>query len=191
MNKRYYKILSPEEIKYYDPITNIFVNDLPDLPVLDFDIKHLFSAVFKDTGIRTVENYGDIKQLGEKRAAFHFRGIRSAEDGKLNFNHEKTDALYNIIKLCRENKLIPILVTTPYLKEYSDPFKRDSEFMNAFRSIINEVINTTGVRYYDYSEDERFSHDYKLFVDTDHLNKNGALKFTNTIISEVMHDLNL
>ena len=191
LNNRYYKILPPSLIKNYDIITDCIINYLP---VLTFDTKTAINVILgiKTTEaqeVKTAERFDDIKEVGEKRAAFHFNSIRSKENNRIIFSSKKTKALHDIITLCREKKLIPILVTTPYLTEYSGPVKRDSEFMNAFRSTLNEIIASEDVRYYDYSEDARFSHEYALFRDTDHLNKNGALKFTNILIGEVMHDL--
>ena len=191
LNNRYYKILPPSLIKNYDIITDCIINYLP---VMTFDIKSVVNAILgiKTTEaqeVKTAERFYDIKEVGEKRAAFHFNGIRSEENNRIIFSSEKTKALHDIIALCREKKLIPILVTTPYLTEYSGQVKRDSEFMNTFRSTLNEIIASEDVRYYDYSEDERFSHEYALFIDTDHLNPNGALKFTNILINDVMNDL--
>ncbi len=189
LNNRYYKILPPELIKNYDIITDYIINYLP---ILTFDIKKAFNAI---RGVKTVEEIqtaetlDDIKEVGKKRADYHFNGIKSNENGSIRFSNEKIDSLYKIIELCMNRKLIPILVTTPCLTEYSSHFKNDSEFMKAFHSVIDEVIRTTGIRYYDYSEDERFSHDRKLFRDTDHLNPNGALKFTNILVNDVMNDL--
>ena len=39
--------------------------------------------------------------------------------------------------------------------------------------------------YYNYAFDDRFYKDYSLFVDADHLNKNGALKFVDILIQQV------
>lgn len=191
MNNRYYKILPPSLIKNYDIITDCIINYLP---VMTFDIKSAVNAILgiKTTEaqeVKTAERFDDIKEVGEKRATYHFNIIRSEENDRIIFSSEKTKALHDIIALCREKKLIPVLVTTPYLTEYSGQVKRDSEFMNAFRSTLNEIIASEDVRYYDYSEDERFSHEYALFRDTDHLNQNGALKFTNILINDVMNDL--
>ena len=192
-NNRYYKILPAELIKNYDFITDVIINYLP---VLTFDTGRTLKVISgrqkekEADDTKTAERFDDIKDVGEKRAAFHFAGIRPYEDGRIIFNHEKEDALYKMIELCRKKNLIPILVRTPYLTEYSEPVKRDSEFMKVSGAALSEVLKKTGVRYYDYSEDERFSHDYKIFDDTDHLNNStGGLKFTNILISEVMHDL--
>lgn len=189
MNNRYYKILPSNLIEGYDFITDCIINYIPALALnVNVVIKTIRGNTTEDRKQNTAEKLDNIKRVGEERVAHHCENIKNNRD--IRFNEERKEALYNLIELCREKKLTPILVTTPYLTEYSEPFKRDSVFMNAFRSTLNEVISNTGVRYYDYSEDERFSHDYTLFSDTDHLNRNGALKFTQILIEDVMRDLN-
>ncbi len=193
INNRYYEILPASMIMKYDVLTDIIINYFP---VLTLDIKKTIQAVLNDEPenreheINTAERFDDIKDVGEKRASAHLKLARPYEDGQIVLNRDHIEALYGIIKLCRKNKLIPILVTTPYLTEYSEPFKRDEEFMRAFNSVLDEILKATGVKYYDYSEDERFSHDYKIFNDTDHLeNSTGGLKFTDILINDVMNDL--
>ena len=192
MNNRYYKILPPNLIKNYDFMTDFIINDFP---IMTLDMKNVYNAI---RGINEVELQMEetadrfldyIKELGEKQAAVHMKDVRAGENGNIFYSQERTEALHNIIALCREKKLIPILITTPYLREYYEPAKRDTEFMKVFRSTMNDIIESEKVRYYDYSEDERFSHNYKLFFDTDHLNRKGALEFTKIVLNDVMRDL--
>lgn len=186
-NNRYYTILPSRLIKNYDFITECIVNYFS---VMTFEMGIILNSILEIGGdMNTADELNDIKKAGEKKAADHFKWIKD-KDGTIMFSRERTEALHNIIALCREKKLIPILVTTPYLTEYSEPFKRDSKFIQEFKSVLQDVIASENVRYYDYSEDERFSHDYTLFRDTEHLNRNGALKFTQILIEDVMRDLN-
>ena len=187
LNNRYYTILPSRLIKDYDFITDCIVNYFP---IMTFKIITISNSILGIGGdMKTADRFHDIKKAGEEKAAVHF-GIIKDKDGTIMFSRERTEALHNIIALCREKKFIPILVTTPYLTEYSEPFKRDSEFMKEFKSALKDVIVSENLKYYDYSEDERFSHDYTLFRDTDHLNRNGALKFTQILIEDAMRDLN-
>ena len=92
-----------------------------------------------------------------------------------------------MIQLCRDKDIEPILVTTPYLAEYPNAAKEnDPSFFNDFYGVIAEIQANTGVRYYDYSSDERFSSRYDLFINTDHLNREGARQFTNILMEEVL-----
>lgn len=103
-------------------------------------------------------------------------------DNKTNsgyvINEEELEALYGIIDICKENNVTPIMVTTPYLKEYTDLISVNSpEFYSEFEEVMSEIRDKTGVAYFDYSRDERFCNDYILFMDGDHLKRNGALRF--------------
>lgn len=81
------------------------------------------------------------------------------------------------------------MITTPYLYEYTSAVREiDSDFMIDFMTIIDEIQIETGTEYYDYSEDKRFADHYELFCDMDHLNNEGAEKFTTMIINELVEE---
>ena len=70
------------------------------------------------------------------------------DDGNRIENQEEIDALYALIKGCQEKGAIPILITTPYLHEYTDAVKENTEdFYDQFYSIIDRVVTDTGVEY--------------------------------------------
>ena len=87
------------------------------------------------------------------------------------------------MKLCLDNDITPILVTTPYLEYYSKWWP--DEVLEVIQKNINEVVNEFGIQYWDYSHDERFMYNTKLFSDSDHLNKAGRKLFTQIIIDRV------
>ncbi|MBQ6970979.1 MAG: hypothetical protein IJP86_01340 [Synergistaceae bacterium] len=92
-----------------------------------------------------------------------------------------------MIETCRQLGATPILITTPYLSEYNEAVRQnDPEFYADFYSVIGEPVKKTGVKYYDYSSDERYSNDYSLFFDNDHLNRKGARIFTDNILREIL-----
>ena len=112
---------------------------------------------------------------------------RRNADGSMMRNANEIAALYSIIDICREEHVLPVMITTPFLNEYNDVVaKKNPAFYEDFYGIINEVSAQTGVPYYDYSRDERFSWDYSLFSDTTHLNRDGGLKFTKIVTEEVL-----
>lgn len=76
----------------------------------------------------------------------------------------------------------------PFPQEYTDEIKKtDEEFFNRFYSTIDQVVKDTGVEYYDYAFDERFANEYSLFMNIDHLNKEGARNFTNILMDEIVY----
>lgn len=181
-NRRYYKILPENLIEQFDPTTNFYIKYFP-LLIAD---KKLITIFINRT---TAADLGDVEETGRKRYLFHMEANKFDKDEKVIADENKINTLYKMINLCFEKNLVPILVTTPYLTEYSKHFRENEDFISKFYAVINKIVSDTGVRYYDYSTDERFSHEYKLFRDTDHLNQDGALKFTGIIINDTMKDL--
>ena len=81
------------------------------------------------------------------------------------------------------------MVTTPYLKEYTQPIMdKDPAFYEDFYGVIDRIKEETGVKYYDYAFDERFVKRYEWFLNSDHLNKAGAEEFTGVLMEEVVGD---
>lgn len=98
------------------------------------------------------------------------------------FRTDLIEKVYSIIEKCHEHDITPVMVTTPYTKAYNDCV--ESEFLEQFNAIIDKIADDTGTEYHDYARDDRFYDDYSLFIDTDHLNRKGALKFTDIVYSE-------
>ncbi len=184
-NKRYYSFLTRQYIKEYDYKQDI----LGKIPVL-ISYENLFRALGGKTANTTLERWNncdvqDINLRENVEAAYK----RHIGDNKTNsgyvINEEELEALYGIIDICKENNVTPIMVTTPYLKEYTDLISVNSpEFYSEFEEVMSEIRDKTGVAYFDYSRDERFCNDYTLFMDGDHLNRNGALRFTRILFEE-------
>lgn len=105
-------------------------------------------------------------------------------DNKENyFLPERIDNLYDILTFCEDNHITPVLITTPYTGLYSDLFSR--EFKAEFYQTIDAISQQSGVPYYDYSEDERFSDALDYFSDADHLNEEGSSYFMEIIEKEI------
>lgn len=92
-----------------------------------------------------------------------------------------------LIDLCKEKDIRPVLVTPPYLREYTGYIQEQNPaFYRDFYEKINKIQENTGVEYYDYAMEQRFCKEYDLFADCDHLNLEGAKLFTEIIIHDVM-----
>lgn len=92
----------------------------------------------------------------------------------------------DIITICKENKLTPILITTPQTYLYNDRIgelnyeeRIYSKVKKVNESFENELI------YLDYSHDQRFENNLDLFSDDDHLNKKGAEIFTKIVLEDL------
>ena len=108
------------------------------------------------------------------------------EKGNVLLNPDSIEALYSMIDICKEKGARPILITTPFTSEYLNGIMTDKiELYDAFYKQIGKIVDKTGVEYYDYSFDERFSSNLDYFMDVDHLNKKGAKEFTKVVLQRI------
>ncbi|MBQ7155247.1 MAG: SGNH/GDSL hydrolase family protein [Synergistaceae bacterium] len=198
-NRRYYKFLPKELILAYDWKTDLYDNYLPvlnpnALKVLVKRMLHigekakLFQENFNlyDEGWNIITTSEDAAQDAPQAYGRHI-SHRKDDAGVRMRRHESFEALYGMIRLCRELGARPILVTVPYTRDYTDTIKKnDPEFFGEFYAEIEEIKRNTGIEYYDYGFDERFCDAYELFINSDHLNREGARKFTDILLSEVL-----
>ena len=123
----------------------------------------------------------------ETVAEFESKGLaryqRHFENKEEYFEEDKKQNLIDLITLCKERNITPVLITTPYTVYYNQYVSAD--FLYEFYSVINEIALEYGVSYYDYSHDERFQTNLKYFGDADHLNPDGAVYFTALLTEEV------
>lgn len=188
MNKRYYHFLDKEHIKEYDFKTKLFVHYLPGVVVSD-DSEWLMTLLGRNSEEDMWSEVTDAESAAAQAPGRYKKHVadRLDENGERIFNEEEIEAVYDMIKLCKEIGARPVLVTPPFLAEYTDEvMKNDPHFLEDFYGVTEEIKNNTGVEYYDYSFDERFVGKYELFMNTDHLNKAGAEYFTDIIWDEAV-----
>lgn len=189
-NKRYYKILPKEYIKEYDLKTYIYVNYLPSLSEGINLIKTLILGA-EDTNEeiwREKASEIDVKEDAEAACERHLFRNKLDENGNRILNEEEIEALISLINACYDKGCTPILITTPFTKEYTDEIKKeDPDFLRCFYEQIDKVVADTGVLYYDYGFDNRFDSNYEWFMNSDHLNEEGARQFVNILMDEVVH----
>lgn len=196
-NKRYYKVLPRNLIKSYDFVTDLYTNILPAIDQYDNIAAVMLQWLHRKDEIdiqtawdRTADPI-EVKEDAESAVIRHTVTNKREEDGTIVINQEEIDALYDMITLCQELGATPILITTPYLSEYTDEIMKISpDVCDEFYGIINDVIKDKGVEYYDYSNDKRFSSEYSLFMNSDHLNHLGAIKFVDILFDEVVYKYN-
>ena len=186
-NLRYYRFLPSEYIKEYDAKTQIFTKYLPVLSRGSGLINDFLNRNTDDENWQRTADLIDVSDDALRKYKEHVVADKLDATGERIYNQEEIEALYEIIRLCREKGVEPVLVTTPFLSEYTDTIAaNDPEFFEEFRALVDQIVQDTGVRYYDYSRDERFIYDYSLFRDTDHMNKEGARRFTGILIEETL-----
>lgn len=191
-NRRYYTFLPSQYIKEYDAKTSFYIKYLPLLAAsIDSDITDLLNKMLASNN---AEEEAELRGTTPEKAIAdgmlsynQYIVERQKQDGNMLYNQTEVEALYKIIELCQSKSFEPVMITTPFLNEFNDTVAENApEFYENYYTIINEVITRTGVQYFDYSRDERFSEDYSLFKgDAVHMNKKGGVLFTKTVLQEV------
>lgn len=123
------------------------------------------------------EKVQEFQSKGAARYQRHFEGKSEY------FEEDKEQDLKDMIELCQERNITPILITTPFSIYYNQYVSAD--FMNEFYSKIQGIAAEYGITYYDYSHDERFQTHLQYFGDADHLNEEGAIYFTDMLTKEI------
>lgn len=123
------------------------------------------------------EKVQEFETKGYARYQRHFEGKSEYFEGA------KEQDLRNMIELCQERNITPILITTPFSIYYNQYVT--VEFMNEFYKKIHSIASDYGIAYYDYSHDERFQKNLQYFGDADHLNGEGAVYFTEILTNEI------
>lgn len=190
-NNRYYTILPPSLIKEYNLMSDIYVRLFPALMTNTGNlIKTLLGIKIKDTTWQGTAANIDIAADALRGFDEHVgdRATYYDDDGNRIENQEEIGALYALVRGCQEKGAIPVLITTPFLREYTATIKENApDFYDHFYSVIDRVVRDTGVEYYDYAFDERFANEYSWLRDTTHLNKEGARNFTNIVMEEIVY----
>ena len=189
-NKRYYSFMK------YRNMIGVTFQEYFKVKYLAFfktdmrvQLANYFEALFMgektESEVRESSDMLGMKQedIAQNAAAAYERHVLNYKDGdSYTFREDLIEKVYSIIKKCHEHDITPVMVTTPYSKAYNDCV--EPEFLDQFKAIIDKIADDTGTEYYDYACDDRFFDDYSLFFDTDHLNRKGALKFTDIVYSE-------
>lgn len=179
MSVRYYHFLSPANIPDYDIYVDIVTHRLPILSageeILDLfpDLKTALTAHAAYDGIDEAE----FARWAQERYSRHF------DNKEEYFMPERIEELYELIDFCKDNNITPVLITTPFSKNYVDLVP--SDFLQEFYATINQIADDTDVSYYDYSRDSRFYDNLEQFSDADHLTEDAALCFTDILWDEV------
>lgn len=191
INKRYYKFLPKEYIKEYNLQTDFLVEKFPALSAYE----ELFLKLMEpdqeqsETNI-TPEDHADyVKQSAQAATDRHLNIMKP--DGELIINNAEIDAVHQIIALCKRKNITPVLITTPFSKEYNDAIESSvPDFRKEIlENLMEEISISEKVAYYDYSHDERFYQNYDWFMDADHLNVDGGRAFVDIVMKEIVETL--
>lgn len=184
---RYYRILSPENIVDVDPVRYALQRYLP---LLMADPRKLIGSAFRTETLMkdTVDRTFPLSEIPQEKARItdtHWQWILPAfPEGE----PVMMDAFRQMLTMCRDNGWTAVLMTPPYLAEYSDCFPE--EFYPAFYGLVDDLCQEYGVPYLDYSHDPAYTGRYELFRDLDHLNLAGAEVFNARFFQDI-HTMNI
>ena len=182
-NRSYYSVLPDEMVYAYDRKADILAK-LPSLTSYFDLLPTLLKREEVDDGTIVEADPEEVRASAEGRYQGH------VADDRGPCEEENVEAVYRIVAICREKNITPVMITTPLLSEFPEEVRRrDPAFFDDFYGAIDEICDNTGMRYYDYSEDERFTNDYSLFSDADHMNERGSERFTQVVYEEILKDI--
>ena len=188
-NKMYYKILGYEDIKNATASDYLKYSLLPILTA-ESNIKYIFvedereyRAWYEQDRMNYTISIEEMIEESRETAGRHHDFIKDGEKNKDEF----VEILDNIIQICIENNIEPVITTTPLTKYYNEHFSQ--EFLDGFRNTIeNLLVKYPDIKYLDYSHDERFIDSPEYFFDSSHLNITGAKMFTDIILNDINRD---
>lgn len=180
--ERYYRILAPQNIVDCD-----FGHWVLDRwsPLLTTGADDVITALLHPAELRADTNaiYGhqvlmpDV--LADETLRIHENHLPIMEKTMPDGNPVMLEAYRGILSLCEKNGWHAVLVTPPYADAYTECFP--PEDLSRFRTLVSRLSEEGGVPWLDYSQDSRFSSDYTLFKNIDHLNLVGAKKFAQIL----------
>lgn len=184
-NKRYYKFLDRDHIKNYDLYNYLIIKYLPSLA--ETSIKDLLIQVI---GMNKENNEWDNKTSKEDSISHGIQKYKTTIkenviNGKRIINKKEVLALYEMIDICRSINARPILIITPYLEEYLNAIEENDEsFFEDYNDCLNSIINDLNIEVFRYDLDSSFYNKYELFINTDHMNCDGAKQFTKKLFKD-------
>ena len=134
----------------------------------------------KKSVLDTVSHEEMLKSFAIKRVVHHKKiGTYSKPDKNINY-------LKTLIDDARQSGYHPVLITTPYYKEYTERFGEDWLAKNYYQ-YISLISTQYNIPYLDYGNDNRISSSPQLFKNSDHLNKKGISKFNKILFDDLVN----
>lgn len=116
---------------------------------------------------------------GKKQSIRDILDRRTASRYNPKVAKENEARLRSIITKCKDHKIDVKLVQAPYYFTYVDRVPKD--MIAEVDSVVRKISTDFSIKYYDFSRDERFSHNKKLWSNSDHLNRLGRRNFTEIL----------
>ena len=184
---RYYRLLEKEDLDSWSLKDYIWFKKIPlfsanqNIWKIIHDIStEQMSPYYKRTSYLEEDELKDY--CIEKHKSWTSADREKGQEG-YNQNLKEVSA---IIDLCLSHNLKPVLMTTPVTDVLNEIYENDGNFFPVFKQFTDELLKKyDGLEYFDYSKDEYFSKNHKLFMDGDHLNNFGAEEFTKKVVFDL------
>lgn len=144
------------------------------------EIKKTSKLNINEFGYQYSDQVNDINSVinnekGRARVEFH-HGLMKNKNIMENFKN-----ISSIVTLARNRKLQLVFITTPVYKSYYDNIT--SDYYVEMSKNINFLQNKYKIKYFNYFTDKRFK--ITDFMDNDHLNVEGAKKFSTILMDDI------
>lgn len=144
------------------------------LKTIDFDVED-------GVNVTDTVKQGYIGRMGQNKYALTPQQFKN----RVNYFNEPEESIRNevildltdFIKKLKEKNIEPILFSSPTYTAYNEYL--DTNILQQNAADIAEICTTYNVSYWDYMNSNKF--DLDDFYDSDHLNKKGAIKFTQML----------
>lgn len=185
---RYYRILSPENIVDVD--LGLYLRTRFS-PLLTEDYGDVLSAFLEEEPrIPTIDEESGHDQITPERAEERKYNVGIQQiayiGGFPEENPDLMEAYRDMLALCRERDWRAVLVTPPYLKEYTDCFTEFSpDYFDVLRECMDGLAGEYGAVYLDYSRDPDYAGRHDFYRDMSHMNLEGAEAFNRRLFSDL------
>jgi len=183
---RYYRFLNKENMDYYSIQEKMLYTVVPVLTAgttIKFIIKDQPPSTQE---LRVAKEPELTKYCINKHKSWTNDRMTDIETREEGFAHNKS-LVSQMVEFCYAHDIQPVLVTTPITSVLNNIFwGKTPDFFGDFYRFTRELQEAyPSLPYFDYSHDPRFDNDFSLFRDGDHLNIDGAEKFTAIVISDL------
>lgn len=178
--ERYYRFLSPQNIVDVDLAHWCLLRFSPLLTVDAADALKAFVQP-AETGAVSNQEAGlhclAPEDLDAERERIMQAHVGCIQRGFPEVEPTMWQAYHEMLEMCRDKGWNAVLVTPPYLAVYNDCFPED--FYPEYCRRMEELSETYGVPWLDYSHDSTFAEKFDWFKNIDHLNFAGAEAFAD------------
>jgi hypothetical protein len=191
-NDQFYHFLPPSLIRDYDFKKHLdLINKNITTNVLDVLEAENNEGLELDTTIRfRPYSYAKFSQnISKENKDKSAEGKKIALKQQRIFDVKSVDAnisyLSELIDDAIKSGLKPVLVTPPYLSDYSKNFS-DAWLNENFYKHVTQLEEAYNIPYLDFSKSEDYRNHEWLFRDTHHVNNYGKVRFTKTFLNELI-----